>query len=71
MRRPCYNCGETEAIIGSGMCADCSLQVHDKAYQSPLVPHCKKCGYAYKIDWERVKHELIGSHNYRAWEPPR
>jgi Zn-finger nucleic acid-binding protein len=71
MTRPCYRCESGKpALPALGLCADCAMEVRSEAHRAPLIDTCGKCSHVFVNDWERLKHEVVGSHNYRAWTDP-
>jgi hypothetical protein len=71
MTRPCYRCESgSPALDGMGLCQMCADETFIQANKEPQELACANCSHVFVTDWERVKHELIGSHHYRAWTGP-
>lgn len=65
----CYRCAVQAPMPFSTICAVCSVELRAKRDHHPLQESCKGCGLKFINDWERMKHELVGLHHYRAWDP--
>lgn len=62
----CYRCGRLRILERGGLCPTCKVEVHNIAHAKPQAELCDECGYRYRNDWERMKHEVLGNHRYRS-----
>lgn len=45
------------------------MEVRAEAHKASDSDNCSTCGLRFLNDWERLKHEVVRSHHYRAWNP--
>lgn len=65
----CYRCGVRPPMTYRTICGACTVELREKRDKSPLKETCTSCGLRFINDWERMKHEIVGAHHYRAWDP--
>lgn len=66
----CYRCEQGRPTREfQSLCPTCLADLKAKHAKPPAKEFCS-CGYRFFNDWERVKHEVVGSHHYRAWRAP-
>lgn len=73
MSAPCYSCGIRAPQDWKTICRTCEVEARAKSNRPPLTEGkskevCVGCGLRFINAWEQYKHEVLGTHHYRAWD---